>query len=63
MVFNRAKQYTEEKLGKAERTQLDPHLVVLETKVSRHPLFVLIDILSIWAKNPILVVNTLHVIP
>ena len=32
MVFNRAKQYTEEKLGKAERTQLDPHLVVLETK-------------------------------
>ena len=63
MVFNRAKQYTEEKLGKAERTQLDPHLVVLETKVSRHLLFVLIDILSIWAKNPILVVNTLHVIP
>jgi len=32
VVFNRAKQYTEEKLGKAERTQLDPHLVVLETK-------------------------------
>ena len=25
-------QYTEEKLGKAERTQLDPHLVMLETK-------------------------------
>ena len=25
-------QYTEEKLGKAERTQLDPHLVTLETK-------------------------------
>ena len=32
VVFNRAKQYTEEKLGKAERTQLDPHLVMLETK-------------------------------
>ena len=25
-------KYTEEKLGKAERTQLDPHLVMLETK-------------------------------
>lgn len=25
-------QYTEEKLGKAERTQLDPHLMMLENK-------------------------------
>ena len=25
-------QYTEEKMGKAERTPLDPHLVELETK-------------------------------
>lgn len=32
VVFNRAKQYTEEKLGKAERTELDPHLVMLEMK-------------------------------
>jgi len=32
VVFNRAKQYTEEKLGKAERTQLDPHLAMLEKK-------------------------------
>jgi len=32
VILNRAKQYTEEKLGKAERTQLDPHLVMLETK-------------------------------
>jgi len=32
VVFNRAKQYTEEKLGKAERTQLDPHIMMLETK-------------------------------
>lgn len=32
VVFNRAKQYTEEKLGKAERTELDPHIVMLEKK-------------------------------
>lgn len=32
VVFNRAKQYTEEKLGKAERTELDPHIVELEKK-------------------------------
>jgi len=32
VVFNRAKQYTEEKLGKAERTELDPHLMMLEKK-------------------------------
>ncbi|XP_023340164.1 endophilin-B1 isoform X2 [Eurytemora carolleeae] len=32
VVFNRAKQFTEEKLGKAERTDLDPHLVLLEQK-------------------------------
>jgi len=32
VVFNRAKQYTEEKLGKAERTDLDPHIVMLEKK-------------------------------
>jgi len=32
VVFNRAKQYTEEKLGKAERTELDPHIVELERK-------------------------------
>ena len=25
-------QFTEEKLGKAERTELDPHLVMLEQK-------------------------------
>jgi hypothetical protein len=25
-LFNRAKQFTGEKLGQAERTQLDPHL-------------------------------------
>ena len=25
-------QYTEEKLGKAERTELDPHLMMLEKK-------------------------------
>jgi len=32
VVFNRAKQYTEEKLGKAERTDLDPHIIMLEKK-------------------------------
>merc|ERR1719402_1657289 len=32
VVFNRAKQYTEEKLGKAERTELDPHFLMLEKK-------------------------------
>jgi len=32
VVFNRAKQYTEERLGKSERTELDPHLVMLEKK-------------------------------
>jgi len=32
VVFNRAKQYTEEKLGKSERTELDPHLQILEKK-------------------------------
>jgi len=32
VVFNRAKQYTEEKLGKAERTELDPHMVMLDKK-------------------------------
>lgn len=32
VVFNRAKQYTEEKLGKAERTELDPHFMMLEKK-------------------------------
>ena len=29
---NKLLQYTEEKMGKAERTPLDPHLVELETK-------------------------------
>lgn len=32
VVFNRAKQYTEEKMGKAERTEMDPHMVMLEKK-------------------------------
>jgi len=32
VVFNRAKQYTEEKLGKAERTEFDPHFQTLEKK-------------------------------
>jgi len=32
VVFNRAKQFTEEKLGKAERTELEPHLLMLEQK-------------------------------
>jgi len=32
VVFSRAKQYTEEKLGKAERTDLDPQLLTLEKK-------------------------------
>jgi len=32
VVFNRAKQYTDEKLGRAERTELDPHFLMLEKK-------------------------------
>jgi len=32
VVFNRAKQYTEERMGKAERTEMDPHIVTLEKK-------------------------------
>jgi len=32
VVFNRAKQYTEERMGKAERTEMDPHIVMLEKK-------------------------------
>jgi len=32
VVFSRAKQYTEEKLGNAERTEFDPQFVALELK-------------------------------
>ena len=32
LYSNKLFQYTEEKMGKAERTPLDPHLVELETK-------------------------------